>query len=158
MRDLSSCCKKANQAYNAGKSDDKKAAVQDRMNQWVLDNQDFLECRAYGESVRCAEEFLAANCGAPKTSQSTDTSSDGGQPSEPGAAKNDTEMAGADEASAGSLVSEKYPAAQLADDTAAETPVDPKICCGTVKDYATHHRFRRDALCAAKKSLTACPF
>ena len=65
-KDIEDCCKKSNKAWAGAKDEKAKDDVQTKMNQWVLTNQLWLECRAYAESVKCAEEFLKANCGAKK--------------------------------------------------------------------------------------------
>ena len=155
--DLNPCCKRANKAYNAAPTDGKKTAVQDKMNEWVLKNKDYLECRGYAESVRCGEEFLAAHCGATQSNAMSQSSSGGENHSETAPPKTGTEATDLDRESKGALVSERLPEASLAEDKPADA-IDPKICCATVKEYVRKHRLHRDAWCAAKKNLTACPF
>jgi hypothetical protein len=158
VRDLSPCCTKANQAYKAATTDDKKQAVQDKMNQWVLDNVNYLECNGYTESVRCADEFLTANCSAPKPQSSTESPATENQQDQMAATDTGGGTPGTEPDSERNLVSERLPGSALRDDKPADAPIDPQRCCATVKDYRTHHRFRRDALCAAKKNLTPCLF
>ena len=155
--DLNPCCKRANKAYNAAPTDEKKTAVQDKMNEWVLNNKDYLECRGYAESVRCGEEFLAAHCGATQSNAMSQSSSGRENHSEIVPPKTGTGATDLDRESKGALVSERLPEASLTEDKPAGA-IDPKICCATVKEYVRKHRVHRDAWCAAKKNLTACPF
>ncbi len=159
VRDLSPCCKAANKAYTAAKTDDKKTAVQDKMGQWILSNDDYFECRAYGESVRCAEEFQAAHCDTPKSTGSTG-SPPAGERQDGAAMPNVPSTAAANgQSSNGALVNETLLEATPSDDKPGPAPPNPEICCSSVKEYARVFRIRRDIICGtAKKNPTACPF
>jgi hypothetical protein len=68
-RDMAPCCKKANKAYKAAKTDEKKDQVNKKMNGWLEDNQDWLQCRGYAETLRCYEQFVAKHCDGKKTAK-----------------------------------------------------------------------------------------
>jgi hypothetical protein len=153
VADLTPCCKRANQKYNAAKTENEKTAIQDKMDQWIVDNKNYFECRGYGESVRCAEEFLAAHCQAPKSEQSSQTSGD-----QPGAAETpETANQAADINPAAAPAAEGLSALGLAEDPPQPTPVNPENCCAPVKEYRRVQGLRRDIFCGAKKSLASCP-
>lgn len=157
VTDLTPCCKSANQAYKAAPTDEKKTAVQEKMNKWSLANRDYLECRAYGESVRCAKEFLAAHCGAPKSAANDGPSSNTEAPAT--TANNQSQASRQDQQSPQMLASEKMPEATALDKDPSAPPPNPEICCSTVKEYARVQGLRRDNLCStAGKGLTNCPF
>jgi hypothetical protein len=157
VTDLTPCCAKANQKYKAATSDEQKTAVQEKMNDWSLANQDYLECRAYGESVRCAKEFLAAHC-ASTNAETPDGPSSSAQTPAAATPSSPAQSSGQDQASPG-LASERLPEAAPLDNKPADTPPNPEICCSTVKEYARVQGLRRDNFCStAKKGLTNCPF
>jgi hypothetical protein len=108
--------------------------------------------------VRCADEFLTANCGAPKPQSSAESPSTDNQQNQMAGTDNGSDTQGTDSDSEQSLVSERLPRSALKEDKPGDTPIDPQRCCATVKDYRFHHGVRRDSLCAAKKSLTPCLF
>jgi hypothetical protein len=61
--DIAPCCSKAGAASQAAKTDDDKAAVQTKFENWMLSNKPFLECRAYAVSISCGEaKHKKANC------------------------------------------------------------------------------------------------
>jgi hypothetical protein len=157
-KDISNCCSKANKAWTNAK-DDKKDDVQEKMNHWVEANRYWLECRAYAESVKCATEWITANCG------SKQSETEGATPAQPavgqgvGDAHANDLWAGGDQDSAPSsvLAEEKSGDEKPADDQ--PKPVDPARCCPTVVDYRFHARARGEAYCkGANKNLTPCPF
>jgi hypothetical protein len=157
VTDLTPCCAKANQKYKAATTDEQKTAVQDKMNDWSLANQDYLECRAYGESVRCAREFLAAHC-ASSNAETPDGPSSSAQTQAAATPNAAAPSSGQDQASPESA-GERLPEAAPLDNKPADTPPNPEICCSTVKEYARVQGLRRDNFCStAKKGLTNCPF
>jgi hypothetical protein len=151
-KDLSPCCKKAHSAWESAKSDDKKKAVQDKMNNWVESNADWLQCRAYAESVRCADEFLAAHCGAKKAGADSGAPGKDSPVSAPGEPSKMT--GGPDE------VPGVQSASRVADEATKDAPpFNPEICCSTVKEYRRVSNLRRDAFCKeGKKGPKPCPF
>jgi hypothetical protein len=156
VTDLTPCCTKANAKYKAATTDEQKTAVQDKMNQWSIANQDYLECRAYGESVRCAKEFLAAHCAGPKSDGPTNPSS-GAQT--PGAPNPQSAAAGQDQQSPGTSAGDNLQEGPAPDNNPSAPPANPEICCSTVKEYARVQGLRRDNFCStAGKGLTNCPF
>ena len=58
--DITSCCAKAGTAYTAAATAAAKQAVSDQFFAWMSGNRSWFECRAYAESVRCADEMLTA--------------------------------------------------------------------------------------------------
>jgi hypothetical protein len=157
VTDLTPCCAKANQKYKAATTDEQKTAVQDKMNEWSLANQDYMECRAYGESVRCAKEFLAAHCASPNAESPTGPSSSAQTPA-PATPNAPAQSTGQDQSSPGSA-SERLPETAPLDNKPSDTPPNPEVCCSTVKEYARVQGLRRDNFCGtAKKALTTCPF
>jgi len=61
--DIAPCCTKAGAASQAAKTDDDKAAVQTKFDNWMLSNRPFLECRAYAVSISCGDaKHKKANC------------------------------------------------------------------------------------------------
>jgi hypothetical protein len=58
--DISSCCTKAGTAHAAASTAAAKQAVEDRFFSWMGSNRSWFECRAYAESVACADEMLTA--------------------------------------------------------------------------------------------------
>lgn len=151
-KDLSSCCKKAHSTWESAKSEDKKRSVQDRMNNWVESNVDWLQCRAYAESVRCADEFLVAHCGAKKAEAESGMSEKNSRLSAPEESSRRSE--GPDEASEGQAPS------RVADEAHKDVlPVKPEVCCSTVKEYRRVSNLRRDAFCKeGNKGPKPCPF
>lgn len=64
--DISPCCAKAGTAHAAAATPAAKTAVENQFFGWMSGNRSWFECRAYAESVRCADEMLAAkNCSGP---------------------------------------------------------------------------------------------
>jgi hypothetical protein len=59
--DITPCCAGAGRAYDAAATPGDKAAVRSGFFAWMNANRDWFECRAYAESVRCADELLARN-------------------------------------------------------------------------------------------------
>jgi hypothetical protein len=56
VADVGPCCQKAAKAYKKATTDEAKQGVSDKAKKWGEDNRPYLECRAYTESVACAEE------------------------------------------------------------------------------------------------------
>jgi hypothetical protein len=159
-KDIGPCCKKANTAWSKAK-DDKKDAVQDKMNDWVKANESWLQCRAYAESVACADEFMKANCGNKKTEAAQATPSqlnaDAGMGDFP---MNDAQQPADENSLSPSLLAEDKPGPGKQGDgkAADEKPaIDPALCCATVRDYRFHSNARREAHCKIAKR-TPCPF
>jgi hypothetical protein len=152
-KDLGPCCKKAHAAWDSAKSDDRKKAVQDKMNNWVESNADWLQCRAYAESVRCADEFLVAHCGAKKAEAETGKP---GQDSPRRAEDEAPKMAGGPIEVPGEQVRSR-----VAEDAAPkdQPQVKPELCCYTVKEYRRKSDLRREAFCKeGNKGPKPCPF
>jgi hypothetical protein len=64
--DISPCCASAGTAYRAATTDADRESVRTRFFGWLGSNRAWFECRGYAESVRCADELLAAkNCNNP---------------------------------------------------------------------------------------------
>jgi len=158
-RDIAPCCQKASQAYKAAQDPGKKAAIEQTWHQWKHANRDWLECRAYTESLRWDNEYLAAHCGkkpikaSPGGQTQVETSPSTGNP-------------GVGPASTGA---NPVPESELAHRWLAyiQPNVDPsKIpsetlegCCPVVEASSRRHKAYRDCLCAsAKPSLADCPF
>ena len=134
------------------------------MNQWVLDNRSWLECRAYAESVKCATEFMEANCGS-RRSETGD-----GAPLQLYAGKDMGDFRANDDSAGGQQGI--LPATALAEEKSGDPkpgdgkpvtdepkPIDPARCCATVRDYRFHAKARGEAYCKdAKRNLTTCPF
>jgi len=156
--DLKPCCTRANKEYNKASTDDKKQAVQDKMNKWVLDNRDYLECRGYAESIRCGEEFLAAHCRGPSPNQVSENPASGEKQEVAAAPNAGTEAADSGKGSEETLVSDRLEEARLGEDKPADLPSQPGICCLTVAEYVRKHKIHHDQWCASKRRLSACPF
>ena len=157
--DISSCCSKSHRAWTNAK-DDKKDDVQEKMNNWVEANRYWLECRAYAESVKCATEWLAANChGKRADAEEAAPVQPAGNQGMGDFPMNDL-WAGGDQGNAPpplALAEEKSGDAKPVTDQ--PKPIDPARCCPTVVDYRFHAKARGDAYCkGAKKNLTPCPF
>ncbi|HEX3250325.1 MAG TPA: hypothetical protein VHS05_12920 [Pyrinomonadaceae bacterium] len=61
--DIAPCCTKAGAASQAAKTDDDKAAIQTKFDNWMISNRPFLECRAYAVSISCGDaKHKRANC------------------------------------------------------------------------------------------------
>ena len=75
-KDLTPCCKRGSVAWNSAKDEKEKSTVENKMEEWGKTNEPLLQCRAYAESVKCADEFIAAHCGAKKA----DTGESGSSP------------------------------------------------------------------------------
>jgi hypothetical protein len=151
-KDIGPCCARANAAWKNAK-DDKKDAVQDKMNEWVKRNEYWLQCRAYAESVKCADEFLKENCGG-KRPQNVESAP---SPVGPDTGKGDfpitdVPQAGGPDSPEPKALAEDKPA------TEEPKPIDPERCCATVKEYRFHANARHDAYCKDAKGLTPCPF
>ncbi len=157
-KDISPCCQKAHGAWEAAKSDEKKKAVQDKMNHWVESNADLLQCRAYGESVRCADEFLAAHCGAKKAGAEEEKSGQG-DASLRGEDQRSPKMAGGPEEVPGAQPTSRMADGAKDDAPKGDTQVKPELCCYTVKEYRRKSDLRREAFCKTGGTrLTPCPF
>jgi hypothetical protein len=64
--DISACCASAGTAYTAAKTDAARNTVRTRFFTWMGANVPWFECRAYGESVTCADGLISAkHCGTP---------------------------------------------------------------------------------------------
>ena len=64
--DIRSCCANAGTAYRAATTDADRTSVENRFYGWLGANRSWFECRAYAESVRCADEEMASrNCSSP---------------------------------------------------------------------------------------------
>lgn len=62
--DIGPCCKKAGTAYAAATTDADRSSVSSRFFGWMGANVAWFECRAYAESVTCADGMIAAkHCG-----------------------------------------------------------------------------------------------
>jgi len=53
--DIGPCCTKAGAAAKKAEKQEDKDRIQSQFDNWMLSNVNFLECRAYGVSVTCAE-------------------------------------------------------------------------------------------------------
>lgn len=53
--DIGSCCSKAGVASKAVTTEADKTAVQDKFDNWMISNKQWLECRAYPVSVSCGQ-------------------------------------------------------------------------------------------------------
>jgi hypothetical protein len=162
-KDISSCCSKAHNAWTNAK-DNKKDAVQEKMNDWVEANRYWLECRAYAESVKCATEWITANCGSKRAdTEEAAPAQPAGQQGMGDFPTNDLWVGGdQDSAPPSALAEEKSgdgksdPDKPVADEP---KPIDPARCCPNVVDYRFHAKARGEAYCkGAKKNLTPCPF
>jgi len=61
--DISSCCTRAGRAHAAASTAAARQTVENQFFSWMSSNRSWFECRAYAESVTCADELLAArNC------------------------------------------------------------------------------------------------
>lgn len=60
VEDISECCAKAHVAKQKVESEEEKNKVHDQMKEWVDLNRPYLECRGFGESLKCAEKKYAA--------------------------------------------------------------------------------------------------
>jgi hypothetical protein len=149
-KDLASCCARAHKAHERAKTDEAKQRVQDKFNSWVLDNEDFLECRAYAESAKCGQQYLDEHCGAKKEQDAgVDTTEE--DRTELVSLRTDGQGGGAGAMDADETLAQE---AEHLD----EAP-DPKLCCEQMKRYRRVMAGRRDTVCErAKKTLGACPF
>ncbi len=158
-RDIAPCCRKENAAYKAAKSDEKRASVQDKFNDWGEKNVDWLECRAYAESARCGNEFLAKNCKSPAAeSLSPEVSAD----IESSAVVTVVPFegsGGADEPDASEPGRQAQETDSLAEDDQLDVESRPEMCCAEGKRYTRVSEARRDTVCGrAGRALTPCPF
>lgn len=53
--DIGPCCTKAGAAAKKAEKQEEKDAVQEKFDVWMIDNVNFLECRAYAVSITCGE-------------------------------------------------------------------------------------------------------
>ena len=53
--DIGPCCTKAGVAANKAEKPEDKEAVQQKFDEWMINNANFLECRAYAVSISCGE-------------------------------------------------------------------------------------------------------
>lgn len=58
--DIAPCCSRAGAAHAAAATAADKQAVENSFFGWMSGNRAWFECRAYAESVRCADELIAA--------------------------------------------------------------------------------------------------
>jgi hypothetical protein len=58
--DIGPCCAAAGNAFRAAADDAGRADVRSKFVGWLNTNRAWFECRAYAESVKCADEQLAA--------------------------------------------------------------------------------------------------
>lgn len=58
--DIAPCCTKAGRAHGAASTAAAKRTVERRFFTWMGSNRSWFECRAYAESVRCADGLLAS--------------------------------------------------------------------------------------------------
>jgi hypothetical protein len=56
--DIGPCCAKAGAAHAAAATPAAKTAVENQFFTWMSSNRSWFECRAYAESVRCADEEI----------------------------------------------------------------------------------------------------
>ncbi|CAG1003721.1 hypothetical protein MYXO_03228 [Myxococcaceae bacterium] len=64
--DISPCCANAGTAYRAATTDAQRSAIRSSFFTWMSSNRNWFECRAYAESVLCADEMIASkNCSSP---------------------------------------------------------------------------------------------
>lgn len=157
--DIAPCCKKANTAWTNAKDDKAKRQVQDKMNEWVVANENWLQCRAYKKSVSCADEFLQANCGSKKPEG---TSSAPGAEDAPKLQMQDYPLVDPVETRSKDSSERTLLAEEKADDGKPTgddpKPIDPARCCATVRDYRFHANARGEAYCKIAKAPTPCPF
>ena len=149
--DIAPCCKKANVKYAAAKTDEDKQAVQDKFNQWMLDNVDYLECRAYAESARCGTELADKSCGTKKSAETESPAVESPEDKTEAVSLDTGNTAPPSGESTDSVAEDEVPA--------DAGTMDNSACCSQLKNYARISAGRRDTVCGrAKKSLTACPF
>lgn len=55
VADISPCCAKAGAAHRKAQTQADKDAVQQKFDDWMIANQNFLECRAYEVSITCGQ-------------------------------------------------------------------------------------------------------
>ena len=55
VADISPCCAKAGAAHKKAQTQEEKDAVQKKFDEWMLTNENFLECRAYDVSIKCGQ-------------------------------------------------------------------------------------------------------
>jgi hypothetical protein len=64
--DISPCCAAAGRAHAAAATVAAKTAVENSFFTWMASNRSWFECRAYAESVRCADGMVTAkHCSSP---------------------------------------------------------------------------------------------
>jgi hypothetical protein len=169
--DIAPCCARSNAAYKAAKSDDDRQAVQDKFNQWMLNNRDWLECRAYTESAKCGKAYVDQNCGSKKQGAASSPDLPGREPEppvslqpleagQPGQPPGGEPTAGphnmvADSVPDGAGAS-KTPGNAAGGDAGAPGPED---CCPKLLCYWRVSQGRSDNVCGgAPKALSRCPF
>jgi hypothetical protein len=59
--DIAPCCTAAGRAYDAAATPTDKAAAKSSFVSWLGGNREWFECRAYAESVRCADGYLGTS-------------------------------------------------------------------------------------------------
>jgi hypothetical protein len=149
-KDIAPCCKRANAAYKQAKTDDDKAKVQDKFNRWVESNVDWLECRAYAESSRCAQEFLDAHCETKSLAEESGVASNGETGRDPLVSVIPMTS---------TLGPELAPDNVVLEEGESDEPPSPEACCSQMKTYRRVSAGRRDTVCGrANKMLTACPW
>ena len=172
-RDIAPCCTRANAAYKAAKTDDAKSAVEDKFAKWIKeDNVDWLECRGYTESAKCADEYVKKNCGAKKQEANAGEGVSGLEKNPPvsltpisaGHPERAQPYGGPDGQEAMHGLAEDKP------DSGAGTPAptdkpdggaaapSPEQCCPQLMCYWRVSQGRADNVCGrAPKALTRCP-
>jgi hypothetical protein len=172
-RDIAPCCTRANVAYKAAKSDDDRQAVQDKFDNWMLSNEDWLECRAYTESAKCGKEYVDQNCGRKKQDAGAPQDVSGVEAAppvslEPFGASQSKAIPAAGETIApmrGGMLAEDKPDGGAGSpgptekpDAGAGTP-GPEQCCRQLLCYWRISQGRADNVCQrAPKALSRCPF
>jgi len=58
--DIKPCCAKAGAAHAKAADDDARKVIETSFGSWLVGNDNWLECRAYTKSVKCADKILAA--------------------------------------------------------------------------------------------------
>lgn len=74
-KDIKPCCSAAGKAHRAAATKAEKNDVEEKFFRWMRSNTAWFECRAYTESVRCADGMLKEKCSIPTPSAQTCCSS-----------------------------------------------------------------------------------
>jgi len=168
-RDIAPCCTRANTAYKAAKTDEARKAAQDKFDNWMLSNQDWLECRAYTESARCGEQSHQETCvkgKKPDAGATSDLAPSEATPPvslEPHEQRgNPAMMTGPDSAPGESRLAEDKVDGGAAgggkSDAGTPSP-NPEQCCAALRCYWRVSAGRAANVCdGAPKTLSRCPF